>query len=374
MVVALWFTYAFWSLITTINAARRPRDPMTRFPAMWLPAMLVGEYAGPLLVIRSAASAGLAAAGAVRGDLGRAGLATMLVAQAILAGLWLSSRREAARIVREGAAPALPSSWRERLTRRASTVPNDVELACGVFEGQSTHIDAYLPAVRLADPAPALVHLHSGGWTGGDPHTQSRPMYHHFARCGWHVYTVRYPVAPAATVFDQVDAVERAISWVAAREDVDASRVVLSGASAGGHLASLAALRISASGGALPAACVTLYGIYDFLNRNSTRHFWEVIPRHLIRASADAAPDRYAAASPLDNVHAGAPPFFVIHGTYDSLVPPPEADHFVEALGRASGSEVRYLRVRGAQHAFDVISSPRTRAVVGAIARFVHSG
>jgi acetyl esterase/lipase len=61
-------------------------------------------------------------------------------------------------------------------------------------------------------------------------------------------------------------------------------------------------------------------------------------------------------------VHEGAPPFFVLHGEFDSVVLPAESEHFVAALERA-GVEHRYFEVPGAQHGFDAIQSLRTRAV-----------
>ena len=57
-------------------------------------------------------------------------------------------------------------------------------------------------------------------------------------------------------------------------------------------------------------------------------------------------------ASPLARVHAGAPPSFVIHGTFDSLSPVGQARAFVSAL-RAAGAPVADAELPAAQHAFD---------------------
>jgi acetyl esterase/lipase len=78
------------------------------------------------------------------------------------------------------------------------------------------------------------------------------------------------------------------------------------------------------------------------------------------RASED--PYLYSLGSPIDQVHADAPPFFVIHGEFDSIVLPAESEHFVEALKQA-GVDTSYFEVPGAQHGFDAVASLRTRAV-----------
>lgn len=119
------------------------------------------------------------------------------------------------------------------------------------------------------------------------------------------------------------------------------------------------------------AGCVALYGVFDFLIRHQTRVDWPVIPTKVMKTTADESPDLYRLASPIDHVHRDAPPFLVIHGTHDSLVPPREAEVFVEALRQISRSPVEYLPVIGAQHGFDAIPSMRTRATSRRIAAFL---
>ena len=114
-----------------------------------------------------------------------------------------------------------------------------------------------------------------------------------------------------------------------------------------------------------------IYGIYDFLNRNQTRDEWPIIPRGVMRASRRDAEHRYREASPLDQVHADAPPFFVIHGATDAVVPTAEAEQFVAALRATSNASVLYAEIPGANHAFDVLDSLRTHYVISGIERFL---
>ena len=70
-------------------------------------------------------------------------------------------------------------------------------------------------------------------------------------------------------------------------------------------------------------------------------------------------------------MHPDAPPFFVIHGTNDSLLHVEQAREFADALRKTSSSPVVYAELPGAQHTFDVFASPRTLATVDAVERFL---
>jgi acetyl esterase/lipase len=90
-----------------------------------------------------------------------------------------------------------------------------------------------------------------------------------------------------------------------------------------------------------------------------------------VKAFYEDEPERFREASPIDQVRADAPPFLVVHGDRDTLAPVADARAFVAALDEASAEPVVYLELHGAQHAFDVFSSVRTRRVVRAVERFL---
>ena len=73
----------------------------------------------------------------------------------------------------------------------------------------------------------------------------------------------------------------------------------------------------------------------------------------------------------IEQVHPGAPPFFVIHGDRDTLAPVEEARDFTEQLRKASKSPVVYAELKGAQHAFDLFCSPRTSHMLVAALQFL---
>src|SRR4029079_9732709 len=80
---------------------------------------------------------------------------------------------------------------------------------------------------------------------------------------------------------------------------------------------------------------------------------------------------RWEQASPITHVGPHAPPFLVLHGTNDSLVPLAQPRAFVAALRERSAQPVVCAELAGAQHAFEAMPSVRTHATVQAVERFL---
>ena len=79
---------------------------------------------------------------------------------------------------------------------------------------------------------------------------------------------------------------------------------------------------------------------------------------------------RWTEASPIDQIKAGLPPFFVLHGSADTLVPVSESHGFVEKM-RKSGNHCDYVEIPGGQHALDVFHSRRGVVAADGIARWL---
>ena len=73
----------------------------------------------------------------------------------------------------------------------------------------------------------------------------------------------------------------------------------------------------------------------------------------------------------MHRIHGDAPPFFVIHGSHDSLASVEEARQFAKLLRETSKAPVAYAEIPGAQHAFEVFHSRRTAHVTRAVGRFL---
>ena len=387
----LLFLLSLLGLLGAVNALRSPathRRPGLRPP--FLPVLLTAE-AVPLRVLIHAVVAGfLIWAGALDHVAGMAGL--VLTVLTWLGYVVIQWRAAGTKSVMADAldAAGLPSDgfahvdWKRVLAVYPYRVPDDVERIDDIEYADGLHLDLYRARELGTGPRPALLYVHGGSWRGGNRRQQGRPLLHRLASNGWVGVSASYPLVPEATFPDQLVALKRAIVWMrsaGASYGIDPQFIAVSGGSAGGHLAALLALTAGRSEfqpGFVDAdtsvqAAVPVYGIYDFLNRNSTRDEWPIIPRWVMKADPVEREDLFRLASPLDQVHPEAPPFFVLHGAADSVVPTAEAHHFVSALREASSSPVAYAEIPGATHAFDVLDSLRTHYVISGVQRFLEA-
>lgn len=202
----------------------------------------------------------------------------------------------------------------------------------GSWVGEPTYFQ------RAPDARPTLLFIHGGGWIQGDK-TGQEPWLLPFVERGWHVANMNYRQGPG-TAPAAVDDALCALKWVvdnAARFGFDAGRIVVSGGSAGGHLALVTGILGSREGhpcypgaGFRVGAVVNWYGITDI----------EAVDGYLSQAMPEAnyarawagdearIPELSARYSPIHMVDAGAPPVLTIHGDADSVVPHAQAVSF----------------------------------------------
>ncbi|MCU0273896.1 MAG: alpha/beta hydrolase [Acidimicrobiales bacterium] len=277
-----------------------------------------------------------------------------------------------------------PSPWRPvRFTSDRIEVHRDLPYG----DHERHRLDVWRP--KDADgTAPVLLQIHGGAWVSGSKDTQGRPLMKHLAERGWVCVAVNYRLAPRQGRWPaQLVDVKRAIAWL--REHVhehggDPAWLAVTGGSAGGHLTALAALtaqRPEYQPGFEDAdtsiqAAVPFYGVFDFADRfgiRGGRGMRPFLERMVMPTRFRDDPTGWDDASPLAVVCEAAPPMLVVHGTHDLLAPVEEARAFVTAMRAVSTDEVRYLELPGAQHAFDIVESPRTIAVVDGVTRFLEA-
>ena len=113
---------------------------------------------------------------------------------------------------------------------------------------------------------------------------------------------------------------------------------------------------------------VGIYGRYDWEDRSTPERdrFVDFLERVVVKRKIDRHPEVFRNASPIAQVHADAPPFLVIHGSRDSVIPVEQARSFVERLRAVSRSVVSYVELPGAGHGFDMIDGARTGAMAHA--------
>lgn len=288
--------------------------------------------------------------------------------------------------------PALRGTERPRpidLARPFALTKPDVEVIRDInyqAGGSRARLDIYRPRGVDLHEAPVLVQIHGGGWTIGDKSQQGLILMNRMAQLGWVCVAINYRLAPKHPFPAQIIDVKKAIAWT--REHIasyggDPSYLIVTGGSAGGHLASLAALtpNLAAYQPGFEEAdtrvqgCVPFYGVYDLAGATGDAAAIAMRDRFLaprvFRTDPRTDLAAFELASPLSHVSSDAPDFFVIHGEHDGLVSVRQARTFVERLRAVSGGIVSYLELPSTQHAFEVFSSLRSQQIIAAVERWL---
>jgi acetyl esterase/lipase len=240
----------------------------------------------------------------------------------------------------------------------------------GSVNGADLHLDVYEPAARAAEPRPAVVLIHGGGWISFDKSTM-RSMGNLLARHGFVAFAVDYRLFhdsqnrwPA-----QLDDVQRAVRWVranAATYGVNPARIGAFGHSAGAQLAALLGMEDTRDN-ADPAlakysskvqAVVDVSGPTDFTTERD--------PDDLAFLSgffgAPYAKDQvWRDASPAYHAAKDDAPFLIVHGIEDKSVPIAQAQELYEKL-LAAGVAVSFIKVNDV-HTFQTPEARRELAL-----------
>ena len=251
--------------------------------------------------------------------------------------------------------------------------------------GKRNLLDVYQPETAREGGFPVLLQIHGGGWMIGEKQQQGQPLMYHLAQRGWLCVACNYRLSPKATFPDHIVDVKRCIAWIrahAAEYGGNPGFIAITGGSAGGHLAALAALTPNEpvwqpgfeSVDTRVDAAVPIYGVYDFLDRTDIRGSMSmegVLSKYVLKCTPLENAELWDSGSPLSHARPDAPPLFVLQGSHDSLVWVEEARTFVNRLRNVSEQVVAYGELPGAQHAFEVFHSVRTDHTVIAVTAFL---
>jgi acetyl esterase/lipase len=211
-----------------------------------------------------------------------------------------------------------------------------------------------------AADAPLVVFLHGGGWLRGSrkvftPGIGDAHSFDRIVAAGFAVASCEYRLSGEARFPAQLEDVDAALAWLqthGADHGVDASRVVLWGVSAGATLAALTGLRRDDIGGVVdwfgPADLFAM-AEYDGARSDRAEPATDTREARWLGAPAADLPDAAHLASPALQVHAGAPPFHIAHGTSDEHVPFAQSEMLAAAL-RAAGTDVEFHAVSEGRH------------------------
>jgi len=394
-IVGAWFTF---------NAhrpmPRRRHRAVLSFFAGWLTAELAIHH----VVWQAVMTAVFVRAGALRAWPGVVGLGIML-------GSWVGLARcygaawGAERIVEEALGEGLGDEYRERILPEVSAkfapaidwgqlvIPfrrshPEVERVRNItyasVAGRDLKLDVYRPRSRPSG-CPTLLQIHGGAWIFGSKNEQGIPLMLHLAARGWVCVSANYRLSPRATFPDHLVDLKRALRWIrehGSEYGANPDFVIVTGGSAGGHLAALVALTPNAPEyqpgfehvDTSVRGCVAFYGVYDFTDRHQVwphDGLFRLLERRVMKAPRAEAVEAYEKASPISRIDRDAPPFFVIHGQIDTMVPVEEARHFCRVFRERAEAPLVYAEVPGAQHAFEIFPSVRTSFVIHGVERFL---
>lgn len=304
---------------------------------------------------------------------------------ALDAGLGADRRAEAGdlwkRPAPDGATAKKPGA--ARMLRIWRDYAHDTDISYGEF-GSRNHLDIWRrPDLERAGPAPVLLQVHGGAWMVGNKRGQAHPLMSHLAELGWICVSVNYRLSPRSTWPDQIVDVKRAIAWT--KENIaeyggDPDWIAITGGSAGGHLSSLAALTPNdprfqsgfEEADTRVQAAVPFYGFYDFTRDDAVHPMMPaMMAKRVFKLSRAEVAEAFRLASPITHVSEDAPPFFVLHGTNDSLIPVEQARSFTARLREVSRQPVVYAELPRAQHAFDMFGSHRAAHTAVAVEQFL---
>ena len=234
-------------------------------------------------------------------------------------------------------------------------------------------------------PAPVLIFVPGGAWVHGGRQLQGYALMSQLAEMGWICLSVQYRVSPHHRWPSHITDVKTAIAWARANVDKfggDRNFIAVAGCSAGGHLSALAGLtandpemqtELPPGSDTSVDAVVGIYGRYDWEDRSTVERdrFVDFLERVVVKRRIDRHPKVFRDASPIARIHPDAPPFFVIHGSSDKVIPVTQARSFVERLRSISRSVVSYVELPGAGHGFDMTDGARTGATSTAVGLFL---
>ncbi len=239
------------------------------------------------------------------------------------------------------------------------------------------------PEVAPGCRAPVLIQVPGGAWAVNGKRGQAYTLMSRMVELGWICISINYSKSPRSAFPAHIIDVKRAIAWV--RENIadyggDPDFIAITGGSAGGHLASLAALTRNdprfqpgfEHADTTVQAAAPYYGVYDFTTAENMHQMMLPFLEHFVmKARYTEAPEQFKAASPISYVHSEAPPFFVLHGEKDELVPCRQARAFCAALRDAGAPTVAYAELANAHHAFDITPTVRSQLAANAVADFL---
>lgn len=258
----------------------------------------------------------------------------------------------------------------------AGEVAKDIEYARA--EGTSLALDLYNPDHQTG---PLIVYIHGGAWRSGSK--KEMPLQD-LVDFGCPVATVDYRLSTVAKFPAQIHDIKAAIRYLRANAQklgIDAKQIVVSGSSAGGHLAALVGVtnghrELEGDLGDFRNQSSDVQGIISFFGASdlttilnqSTPHGLSVREPALdllLGAQPDKVPDLARLASPVFHVDKDDPPLLLFHGDQDPQMPINQSHELQGAYEKAGiGSKVQFKVLHGSAHGGKSFYAPEQMQII----------
>lgn len=317
----------------------------------------------------------------------------------------------------------LPARWSPR-ANDSPIVPweRDIQVGINCESGLPLLADIWHPPQGVSPSGLGVIYMHGSGWHYTDKDMHTRHFFRHLAGQGYLILDLAYTLAPRAHLRSMTGDVKQAIAWLktySAQYAIDPDRVILMGASAGGHLSLMAAytanhpafqpqhIKVDTS----VRAVVSYYGPTDLftqqkyfesrfpplLSRDNrvmkslipyaeeTAHCARLLPSYgqlveprdllprVIGRGLREAPEEYRFCSPISHVGEHCPPTLLLHGKHDFAVPISDVRRLHRELLKHGATSI-LVEYENTEHAFDLLFprwSPAAQAATYDVERFL---
>lgn len=222
-------------------------------------------------------------------------------------------------------------------------------------DGKPQKLDVFTPA-NIKDNTPLVIHVHGGSWVSGKKSDYDMiDSIESLATAGFVVASIDYRLAPTDKFPAQIQDVKCAIKYMrvnAAKYHVDPNKIGLLGESAGAHLASLAATTAGkADFEPLENAGIneSVLAVVDLFGPIDLQKYVDTTP--VVQSGVEQFVGDYnkTLASPINYVTAQTPPFLIIHGDQDNLVPFDQSQVLYDKLVSV-GVNAKLVKVKNGWH------------------------
>ena len=255
------------------------------------------------------------------------------------------------------------------------------------YSQSSMQLDIYKPA-EVINSLPAIVFLHGGAWRMGDKEIAAFGLpYNDMIEQGYVFVSINYRLSDEATFPTQIHDCKAAVRWIRAHSseyNIDPEHIGVWGTSAGAHLAALLGTSAGITelegdvgypqySSAVQAVC-DFYGPTDLIRMSEMK---EELDKESPESLMIGGPlldnvDKVIQANPITHITPDSPPFLIVHGENDVVVPPDQSKILHEALLKA-GVEAELVIAPQAIHGFIGMGTEQLNEIKQMVVDFFNS-